>query len=418
MSGQLQPVRGTRDLYGPELKSMLHIVEQSRQVAEHYGFEDFETPIFESTDVFKRTLGDTSDIVTKEMYTFEDKGGDFLTLRPEGTAGIARAAISNGMLRETPLKFFYHGPMFRHERPQKGRYRQFYQMGVELLGVASPLADAEVIAMGWAMLKKLGLGENVTLELNTLGDTESRKAYRETLTLYFKSCQGSLSPDSIQRIDKNPLRILDSKAEQDQDLIAKAPKFSEHLNAESKEFFSQVREYLDALKIPYKINEKLVRGLDYYSHTVFEFTTTDLGAQNAVLSGGRYDGLIKMMGGAHTPGVGWAAGLDRLALLMKPVEKKNAVIGVVPFDDTAETPALVIAQKLRDLKIPTRMPYSGNLSKRFKKLDRENCLGAIVVFNENPLRYEFKDFSSGTQTTMEFSAMMSHIQNLFPQSRS
>lgn len=405
-----QPVRGTRDIYGQELKNFISIIAKARSMAALYGFEDFETPIFESTDVFKRTLGDTSDIVTKEMYTFEDKGGDFLTLRPEGTAGVARAAISNGMLRETPLKFFYQGPMFRHERPQKGRYRQFYQMGVELIGAASPVADAEVIALGYSILKSLGLHNNVTLELNTLGDNESRKNYRSALTAHFKSCATSLSEESQQRIDKNPLRILDSKSEQDQHWVAIAPKFSDFLNETSKKFFSDVRSHLDRLKIPYTLNEKLVRGLDYYAHTVFEFTTKDLGAQNAVMSGGRYDGLIEMMGGTATPGVGWGAGLDRLSLLLKPMEEKPAVVGVVPVDESVESTALLILETLRENGIAATMPYSGNLSKRFKKLDRLNCSGVVVISSNDENHVEYKDFKNGTQNKIELKDLLSLLK--------
>lgn len=398
----LQPVRGTRDLSGDELRTFLHIVQTAREVSKLYGFSEIETPIFESTDVFSRTLGDTSDIVTKEMYTFTDKSGDSLTLRPEGTAGVARSIISQSLFRDLPIKYFYQGAMFRHERPQKGRYRQFYQMGVELVGIPSPVADAEVISMAWTIFAKLGLQQKIQLELNSIGDSESRKNYRRLLFDYFNSCSKDLSEESQQRLDKNPLRILDSKSEQDQKWVQGAPKMQDSLNSQSKEFFQRLCELLTTLNIPYTLNNKLVRGLDYYCHTVFEFTTNALGAQNAVLSGGRYDGLIETMGGPPTPGVGWGGGIDRLALLTTLPEEKNQVIGIIPLNQENETESVRWLEELRRNNIPAQMPYSGNLSKRLKKLDRLPCLGALIFGGDEEQRGEvqFKNFKTGTSSSL------------------
>lgn len=398
----LQPIKGTRDLRGDEIKAFRTIVATAQSLLPLYGFEEIETPIFESSEVFSKTLGEASDIVMKEMYSFTDKGEDTLTLRPEGTAGVARAVISNNLFRDLPLKLFYSGPMFRRERPQKGRYRQFYQMGVELLGVATPIADFEVIRLGWMILEKLDLLESITLEINSIGDDESRAKYRDALTHYFNGVKSNLSEESQNRIARNPLRILDSKSEQDAPFIAQAPRLHDHLNEASKAFFDNVKSLLSVAGVPFTVNERLVRGLDYYCHTVFEFTTNALGAQNAVLSGGRYDGLISMMGGLDTPGVGWGAGLDRLALLYmakQTAQTSPAIIGVVPLDAGMENEAARIMDSLRAAGIPAQMPYTGNLSKRFKKLERFNCAGVLVVGGDEEKNnmVQFKNFASGEQ---------------------
>ena len=312
---KLQPVRGTHDILPDAMARHRRVAATARDLAALYGYEQIETPIFEFTEVFKRTLGDTSDIVTKEMYTFTDRSGDTITLRPEGTAGVARMVISEGLTQSLPLKYFYTGPMFRHERPQKGRLRQFHQVGVELLGVAGPQGDIEVLALGHHFLQALGVGDKTTLEINTLGDVESRAAYRAVLVSYLENYRDKLSEDSRQRLERNPLRVLDSKDEGDKRIVAGAPLFSDYLTEAARAFFADVREGLGRLGIDYRINPRLVRGLDYYCHTAFEFTTEALGAQGTVLAGGRYDGLIGTMGGSATPGVGWAAGIERLSML-------------------------------------------------------------------------------------------------------
>jgi histidyl-tRNA synthetase len=298
--GGLQPVRGTRDLLGDEQRRHRHVTETARRVAGLYGFDEWSTPIFEETAVFARTLGETSDVVSKEMYSFTDRGGDDVTLRPEGTAGVCRALVSNGLTQSLPQKVFYAGPMFRYERPQKGRYRQFHQIGLELIGAPEPLADAEVIACGRDILAQLGLSGAVTLELNTLGDSESRAAYREALVTHFTAHREALSADSRARLERNPLRILDSKDAGDREVVVDAPTIAPFLTPLAQAFWDGLRRALDAFDVTFIENPRIVRGLDYYSHTAFEFVTDALGAQGTVLAGGRYDGLVAEMGGPPT----------------------------------------------------------------------------------------------------------------------
>ncbi|MHA1112993.1 MAG: histidine--tRNA ligase, partial [Alphaproteobacteria bacterium] len=362
----LQPVRGTHDLLPEDSRRHRHLVETARRVAALYGYDEIATPIFEFSEVFKRTLGDVSDIVTKEMYSFTDRGGDEITLRPEGTAGIARALISGGFGQNLPLKFFYHGPMFRYERPQKGRLRQFHQFGIELLGVAEPHGDVETIAVGARLLAALGIAEHTRLELNTLGDGASRTAYRAALVAYLSDHLDALSEDSRARLDRNPLRVLDSKNEGDRRIVEGAPLFADYLNAESAEIFARVREGLDDLGIAYVLNQRLVRGLDYYCHAAFEFTTEALGAQGTVLAGGRYDGLVKTMGGPMVPGVGWAAGIERLAMLLTDPPPPPRPVAVVPVGADAERMARQLAERLRGAGLMVELGYRGNLSKRLK----------------------------------------------------
>jgi len=380
----LQPVRGTHDLLPDEMRAHRHVSDTARAAAGRYGFDEMATPIFEFSQVFKRTLGDTSDVVTKEMYTFEDKGGDEVTLRPENTAGVARSFISEGLAQNVPVKFFYSGPMFRYERPQKGRLRQFHQIGVELIGVEQAQADLEVIACGARVLDDLGVLGETTLELNTLGDTESRNRYREALVTYFNDYVDELSPDSQDRLQRNPLRILDSKNERDRDIVAGAPVFEQFLNEDSMAFFATVRDGLDALEIAYTLNPRLVRGLDYYCHTAFEFTTQALGAQGAVIAGGRYDGLIGMMGGRETPGVGWAGGIERLAMLCGDPPSASRPIVVIPVGDEARAAGFTLTETLRRAEYRVDIGYSGNMSRRMKRANRLNA-AAVVILGEDEL---------------------------------
>jgi histidyl-tRNA synthetase len=376
-----------------------HIVTVAHDIAARFGFEEAATPIFEFTEVFKRTLGDTSDIVTKEMYTFADRSGDEITLRPEGTAGIARAVISGGLTQNLPLKFFYSGPMFRHERPQKGRQRQFHQIGVELLGVAGPLGDIETIAVGAQVLDALGILPKTVLEINTLGDKESRDAYRAVLVTYFSGHLDKLSEDSRARLERNPLRILDSKDESDKRIVANAPSFADYLTPAARDFFAKVRAGLDALGIKHEVNPRLVRGLDYYCHTAFEFTTMALGAQGTVLAGGRYDGLIGTMGGPETPGVGWAAGIERLAMLIGEPPAAPRPIAIVPIGDAAETAALTLAHKLRRAGCTVDLGYSGNLSRRMKRANKLHARYAVILGEDELQRgtATLRDLDSGEQ---------------------
>lgn len=402
----LQPVRGTHDLLPEDMRRHRAVVERARATAEVFGFEEMATPIFEFTDVFARTLGDTSDIVTKEMYTFE-RSGDSITLRPEGTAGVARAFISNGLAQQTPLKVFYQGPMFRYERPQKGRQRQFHQVGVELLGVESPQADLEVLSLAAQFLERLGLKGRIQLELNTLGDTDSRAAYREALVAYLRRYESDLSEDSRARLTRNPLRILDSKDPGDRRVIEDAPLFGDSLNDASKAFFDTVTAGLEALGIPYVVNPRLVRGLDYYCHTAFEFTTDALGAQGTVLAGGRYDGLIKSMGGPQTPGIGWAAGVERLSMLVEDVAERRRPLALVPMGEAAETALLPIADRLRRAGYAVDMAYSGNMKKRMKRANTVNARAAVIVGDDELAQQSatVRDLDSGEQTLEGLAAL-------------
>ena len=407
----LKPVRGTHDLLPEAMRVHRHVVERSRDIAERYGFEEIATPIFESSDVFKRTLGDTSDIVTKEMYTFVTKGGEEITLRPENTAGVARAFISEGLANAAPLKFFYAGPMFRHERPQKGRQRQFHQIGVEIIGVATPQADIEVIAAGARVLSELGLGGKTSLQLNTLGDLESRAAYRKALVVYFTDRVNELSTESRDRLSRNPLRIIDSKNEADQIIVADAPAFSDFLNEHSRNFFAQVKDGLDTLGIPYVLNERLVRGLDYYGHTAFEFTTTDLGAQDAVLAGGRYDGLIETMGGPKTPGVGWAAGIERLSMLYGAAPEARRPVALIPIGEEAVAKAPGLAEELRSAGLRIDLGYGGNLGRRMKRANRLNAAAAVLIGEDELARgaVTLRDMDDGDQEEIPLSELSERL---------
>lgn len=409
---KVQCVRGTYDLYGAAKRKMKKVVSVGSEVVEKYGFEEIETPIFEFTEVFARNLGDTSDIVTKEMYCFEDKGGESLTLRPEGTAGVVRAFVSNGMQQNLPIKFYYTGPMFRYERPQKGRQRQFTQFGVELLGVETPQADIEVIAMAYEFLEKLGLSGQVTVEINSLGDAESRAAYREKLVAYLQKHYDELSEDSKNRLEKNPLRVLDSKEECDKAVVENAPLYADSLNEASKQFFAAVLKGLDMLGIKYRINNRLVRGLDYYSHTVFELTTDKLGAQGTVLAGGRYNGLVAQMGGGEVAGIGWAGGVERLAMLLEQDVSLPRPIAVIPVgEDTAEA-ALKIAHELRLAGFSVEQSYSGNMKKRMMKANKVNACKAVIIGSDElaDKTVTIKDLDSGDQKTVALAKLVEELQ--------
>ncbi len=408
---KLQNVRGTYDLYGAAKRKNKKVIATAAATVEKYGFEEIETPIFEFTEVFARNLGDTSDIVTKEMYCFQDRGGESLTLRPEGTAGIARSFISEGMQQNLPVKLYYAGPMFRYERPQKGRQRQFTQFGVELLGVASPLADVEVIAMAYQFLEQLGLEGAVTVEINSLGDTESRNAYRTKLVEYLKAHYDELSPESKSRVEKNPLRVLDSKEECDKAVVAAAPLYADSLNQYSADFFKQVLTGLDELGVKYHVNNRLVRGLDYYAHTVFELVTDKLGAQGTVLGGGRYDGLIGQMGGGDVPGIGWACGVERLAMLLPQDVERPRPIAVIPVGDDTQSQALKIAWQLRRAGFCVEHAYSGNLKKRMTKANKVNAVKAVIIGSEELASgtVTVKDLDSGAQTTVKIDNLVKEL---------
>jgi len=380
MPPQLQPVRGTRDIIGEDAARHAYVVETARRVTALYGFSEWQTPIFEDTKVFSRTLGETSDVVTKEMYTFEDRGGDSITLRPEGTAGVCRALITNGLTQTLPQKVFYQGPMFRYERPQKGRYRQFHQIGVELLGPSTPLADAEVIACGWKILGELGVAKDVMLNINTLGDKESRDNYRAALVEFFTGHAESLSAESKIRLEKNPMRILDSKDEGDRKIVENAPSSAAYLSAAASAFYEKLQQNLASFGVPFVTNPNIVRGLDYYNHTAFEFVTTALGAQGTVMAGGRYDGLVEQMGGPKVPGVGWAAGIERLSMLVETAASERASIIIIPEKgDGSETTAIEAATALRGQDIKAEISFQSGMKNGLKYANRMSATWAVLV---------------------------------------
>jgi histidyl-tRNA synthetase len=407
----LQPVRGTHDILPDEMRRYRAVIDTARRVAALYGYEDMATPIFEFSEVFKRTLGDTSDIVTKEMYTFTDRGNEQITLRPENTAGVARALISGGLARHLPLKYFYSGPMFRYERPQKGRLRQFHQTGIELLGIAQPEGDVEVIATGAAVLRALGILDRAEIELNTLGDGESRAAYRGVLVEYLADHRAALSEDSRLRLERNPLRILDSKDEGDRRIIANAPSYGDHLNQASRDFFAAVTDGLDTLGLAYRLNPRLVRGLDYYCHTCFEFTCAELGAQNTIIAGGRYDGLVEQMGGPPTPGVGWASGVERVAMLIGETPPALRPIAVIPAGDAAKRPAASLAETLRRDGLPVELGFGGNLGKRLKRANKLNAVAAVLLGDDELAQgaVTVRDLDSGSQELVPLAALTERL---------
>ncbi len=408
----LQPIRGTADLIGEDSRRHRHVIDTARAVAATYGCDEWSTPIFEATAVFARTLGETSDVVTKEMYSFEDRGGDSITLRPEGTAGVCRALVSNGLTQTLPQKIFYAGPMFRYERPQKGRYRQFHQIGLELIGAAEPLADAEAIACGHAILTALGIAADTTLELNTLGDTDSRSAYRAALVEYFTRHRAALSEESLTRLDRNPMRILDSKDPADRALVADAPTIAPYLTDTARAFYDGVKRHLGRIGVPYRENPRIVRGLDYYSHTAFEFVTDRLGAQGTVLAGGRYDGLVAEMGGPPTPAVGWAAGIERLAMLLAAAPPAPAPIAVIPIGDAAEPAALDVLQALRQAGLRAEMAYRGNLRRRMERANKIGARAAVLLGADDLAAgvAQVKDLASGEQIAIPLAELPDRLR--------
>lgn len=382
---QISAIRGMNDLYGQQSIAFDFVTETAQAVLEQYGFQSIRLPIVEKTELFSRSIGEVTDIVEKEMYTFNDRNGDSLTLRPEGTAGCVRAVIENGLAHNQIQKLFYTGPMFRHERPQKGRYRQFNQFGVEVFGLASVDSDAELIALSARLWEKLGL-ENLELQINSLGSQEARVEYRELLVAYLEQHRAALDEDSLRRLGTNPLRILDTKNPDLKDIVANAPKLLDHLDAESRAHFEMLKQHLDDLGIEYVINPNLVRGLDYYNRTVFEWVTTELGAQGTVCAGGRYDGLVEQIGGKPTPAVGFAMGIERLTALLIDKglieEVQTQDIYMVLVGETVQRPGLVLAEALRDAFPELRVQMNcggGSFKSQFKKADKSGAHFALVL---------------------------------------
>ncbi|SEL71036.1 histidyl-tRNA synthetase [Sphingomonas palmae] len=360
-------VRGTQDIFRDDERRFAHVQSTFDRVRRLYCFERVEVPVFEDTQVFARSIGETTDVVSKEMYTFPDRGNDSLTLRPEFTAGIARAYITGGWQQYAPLKLVTSGAVFRYERPQKGRYRQFHQIDAEILGAPEPAADVELLCLADQLLHELGIADGVTLQLNTLGDAETRDAWRAALVAHFEAHRAELSEDSLARLDKNPLRILDSKDPRDRPVADSAPDIDAYLTAEARAFFDAVTAGLDAAGVKWTRNARLVRGLDYYRHTAFEFVTDRLGAQGTVLAGGRYDGLVESLGGPATAGVGWAAGIERLAMLLEEPVVSGPDVVVVIEDDAAQAEATAALAKLRRAGVSAELVATGSPRKRYDK---------------------------------------------------
>ncbi len=367
-------IRGTQDIFGPEAEAFAFVVETFERVRKLYRFRRIEMPVFERTEVFARSLGETTDVVAKEMYSFDDRGGESLTLRPEFTAGIARAYLTNGWQQHAPVKLATHGPLFRYERPQKGRYRQFHQLDAEIIGAAEPQADVELLALADQLLKELGIAEGVTLQLNTLGDAPSREAWRAALVAHFRQHKDALSEDSRDRLERNPLRILDSKDPRDRQFVGDAPKIDEFLSGEAQDFFGAVCAGLDAAGVKWARAQSLVRGLDYYRHTAFEFVPDEgsaaagkLGSQSTILGGGRYDGLIEGLGGPHTPAVGWAAGIERLAMLVDLQDEAPVAVSIAVEDDSLINVGTSANVALRSAGFSTEMISTGSPRKRYDK---------------------------------------------------
>ncbi len=378
------PVRGTQDMLGDTADRFQHVVDTFERVRKLYGFKRIETPVIEPTAVFARSLGETTDVVSKEMYTFDDRGGDSVTLRPEFTAGIARAYITNGWQQYAPLKVATHGPLFRYERPQKGRYRQFHQLDAEVLGAGEPAADVELLCFADQLLRELGINDGVTCTLNTLGDAASRDAWRDGLIEHFEAHRADLSEDSLTRLERNPMRILDSKDPRDRPAADSAPDIDAYLTAEAQDFFAAVTAGLDAAGVAWIRNARLVRGLDYYRHTAFEFVTDRLGAQGTVLGGGRYDGLIEALGGPVTPAVGWAAGIERLAMLVGRPAILVADLYFIPSDEGSRGLAMEMLAITRNHNIAAEMAYRGSPKKIFEKVRHQNAAARVVSVETDP----------------------------------
>src|SRR3954453_5816701 len=394
----VQPVRGTQSLLGEDADRLAAVISAFDRVRCLYGFKRVEVPTIEQTAVFARTIGETTDVVSKEMYSFDDRGGESITLRPEFTAGICRAYLSEGWQQFAPLKVAASGSAFRYERPQKGRFREFHQLDAEIIGAAEPQADVEILALADQLLKELGI-EGAVLRLNTLGDPETRANWRDALYEHFRAHASALSDDSKLRLERNPLRILDSKAHEDWPIVDSAPVIDDFLTPAAAEFFGAVTAGLDAAGIRWERAPRLVRGLDYYRHTVFEFITDRLGAQGTVLAGGRYDGLIETLGGPHTPAIGWAAGIERLAMMIAEPAREKPDVVVVPLGDRAEAQAQRIITGLRLEGVAADMAYRGNMKKRLSRANDSGAAFALIIGDDELDRGEaqLKNLQTGEQ---------------------
>ena len=391
MTEKLQPLRGMKDLLPDDYKVHDYIINKARDVGALYGYKQMSTPILEYTKVFNRSMGESSDVISKEIYSFLDKSNDSVALRPEFTACIIRSLISNGLQHKLPLKFFSTGPVFRYDRPQAGRQRQFHQLNYEYIGAKGAITDADTLKLAVDILKALEIEQDTTLELNSLGCNESRSVYQQKLVEYLNDFKDQLSEESKRRLSKNPMRILDSKSKTDQKIIAHAPVLSEYYTDESKEYFEELIKYLDILGVKYSINPRLVRGLDYYCHTVFEFTTKKLGSQSTILAGGRYDGLAKIMGNNDdVPAIGFAAGIERIALMREYNISEVKLVFVLPIGKNNICYALEIVDKLRTENIATIIEPLGKIAKRMQRIFNENAKFIIFIGDEEQAHNNLK----------------------------
>ncbi|NJP09914.1 MAG: histidine--tRNA ligase [Leptolyngbyaceae cyanobacterium RU_5_1] len=416
--GSIQALRGTRDILPDEIRYWQQIESVARDILGKSAYQEIRTPVFEQTTLFERGIGEATDVVGKEMYTFKDRGDRSITLRPEGTAGVVRAFIEHNLAAQGAVqRLWYGGPMFRYERPQAGRQRQFHQIGVEVLGSPSPRADAEVIAIATDILQTLGL-KNLNLNLNSIGDPDDRQRYRDALIAYLTPYKSDLDADSQDRLTRNPLRILDSKDERTQDILKQAPSILDHLGSDSQARFEQVKHLLASLGIAYTLNSRLVRGLDYYTHTVFEVQSSDLGAQATVCAGGRYDGLVAELGGATTPAVGWAIGLERLVILLQQLQTlpTSAIdFYLISKGDQAEAQALGLAQTLRQSGFTVEMDLSGSaFKKQFGRADRSGAAGCFILGDAEAASQtvKLKWLASGEETAIAQTDLPSQIDDL------
>ena len=409
---KIQSVRGTHDLYAQQLEKFKFIIEIVNTYAHIYDFNEIITPIFEFTELFLKPLGEHSDVVLKEMYTFDDRNDSSLTLRPEYTTPIIRAAISNNLLERLPTKLYGIGPMFRRERPQKGRFRQFNQINFEILGTNDMAADVELILLADDILKKIILNKKIKLVINSLGDKDTLKKFKHYLSVYFEKNKSKLSIDSLNRIESNPLRILDSKNKNDNDVSQEAPKISDFYSEEAKNKFEDIKNLLTNHSVEFEVNHSLVRGLDYYCHTVFEFKSNELGSQDTLIGGGRYDGLTKTLGGPDIPGVGWAGGVERIMMLIEKDIKVQQKIHLVVMKEDFRSYGLDILNKLRKNNIPVFFDYKYNLKKSLSFANNVNARYAIIIGEEEVKKhsYTIKDLKKNTQKTILLDPLISLLK--------
>ena len=410
---KIQPIRGTHDLIGSDLLLYKHIRKVISEIADNYDYNEIETPIFESSELFKKSLGEYSDVVLKEMYTFKDRNQSSLTLRPEFTIPMIRASITNNLLSHLPVKLFGIGSMFRRERPQKGRYRQFNQINFEILGAPEPSVDAELIILAYEFLKYLKIATKVNLQINSLGDLSTIIKYKNILSDYYNKYKNDLSEESKGKINSNPLRILDSKNPEDSKINQNAPKIKEFYSTTAQVMFDKVQSLISSVGITFSVNNNLVRGLDYYCHTVFEFKTNELGSQDSIIGGGRYDGLVKTIGGPDIPGVGWASGIERIIMMLDKVDTKNPLVQVITIDEQSKNYALNLLISLRRLKLKVRYDHKINIKKSLKHANEVKIKFAIIV-GESEIKknnYTVKNLFEGTQHTLSFEELLNFLQS-------